>query len=180
MDMVRYISLLLFIGLAFLGCTGSHPSDFPNWIDPYLLSPNKFVGIGNAKRPNFSLSKAIATQRARLDIVQKVDNTIGKLKYYRSADIGASNLKESFEIFREEVASKVGIHSIVEKTEITHDSTVYVMVTLSFNEANEILHNTFIKVFKSKYDEQERFKESKAFRTFYEDVQHIKLESYVE
>ena len=67
--------------LIFFGCAGSKPKplsnkDLPEW---YLNPPkfeDKFVGVGDALRPQFNLSKQVATERARVEVARAVETTV--------------------------------------------------------------------------------------------------------
>jgi len=65
----------------FIGCAGSKTKplsnkDLPDW---YLNPPkfeDKFVGVGDALRPQFNLSKQVATERARVEVARAVETTV--------------------------------------------------------------------------------------------------------
>ena len=71
------LSTLIFV----IGCAGSKPKpvtnkDLPEW---YLNPPkfeDNFVGVGDALRPQFSLSKQVATERARVEVARAVETTV--------------------------------------------------------------------------------------------------------
>ena len=74
--------IILTVALSFFaGCAGSKPKpltnkDLPAW---YLNPPkfdDRFVGVGDALRPQFSLSKQVVTERARLEATIVVETTI--------------------------------------------------------------------------------------------------------
>ena len=79
--MNRFFVLSLSAFLLFFGCAGSKPKpvtnkDLPEW---YLNPPkydDKFVGVGDALRPQFSLSKQVATERARVEVARAVETTV--------------------------------------------------------------------------------------------------------
>ena len=79
--MNRFFVLSLRALLLFYGCAGSKPKpvtnkDLPEW---YLNPPkydDKFVGVGDALRPQFSLSKQVATERARVEVARAVETTV--------------------------------------------------------------------------------------------------------
>ena len=72
---MRKLLLCTSIILLIVGCGSTRPhskSDVPKW---YLNPPkdkNKFYAVGDAMRPQLSLSKKIATSRARDELAIKI------------------------------------------------------------------------------------------------------------
>ena len=132
--------IILFIGIALIaGCAGTKSisqSDVPEWD----LNPPKyeglFVGVGDALRPQMSLSKQVATNRARVEIARAVESQIKSvLKDYMQAsgmgaDAGALEFTESVS---KSLSNKTLNGSVIEKTEIKN-GRVFVMVTYDINE----------------------------------------------
>ena len=65
-----------------VGCSSTRPhskSDVPKW---YLNPPkdkNKFYAVGDAMRPQLSLSKKIATSRARDELASKLKHKYNQI-----------------------------------------------------------------------------------------------------
>ena len=122
-----------------IGCAGTKTvstSDVPDW----YLNPAKyegmFVGVGDALRPQMSLSKQVATSRARTEISRAVETEVkSALKdYIQASGIGAdAGALEFTESVSKTLSNKVLKGSIIEKTEIKN-GTVFVMVTYDINE----------------------------------------------
>ena len=134
-----YSSILLLI---LYSCSSNKPKniknkDVPDW---YLLPPKiegKYIGVGDAKRPQISLSKTVATTRAMAEISRMVETQMSTmLKSY----LQASGLGENASAveFTEDVTKSVSASTLqgcqVEKTEII-GGRVFVMVVYDFEEA---------------------------------------------
>ena len=134
-----YSSILLLI---LFSCSSNKPKnikskDVPDW---YLLPPKiegKYIGVGDAKRPQISLSKTVATTRAMAEISRMVETQMSTmLKSY----LQASGLGENASAveFTEDVTKSVSASTLqgcqVEKTEII-GGRVFVMVVYDFEEA---------------------------------------------
>ena len=142
--MNRFFVLSLSALLLFFGCAGSKPKpvtnkDLPEW---YLNPPkydDKFVGVGDALRPQFSLSKQVATERARVEVARAVETTVNSsLNDHMQAsgmgmEAGATEFTESVS---KSLVSTTLKGCTIEKTEIFKDR-VFVMVTYDAKKARE-------------------------------------------
>ena len=134
------LSTLIFLA----GCAGSKPKpisnrDLPDW---YLNPPkfeDKFVGVGDARRPQFSLSKQVATERARVEVARAVETTItSALNDHMSASgIGAeASATEFTESVSKSLVNTALRGCVIEKTEVLKDR-VFVMVVYDASKARE-------------------------------------------
>jgi hypothetical protein len=133
--------IITILGLLILGgCAGTKPAsqkDVPDW---YLNPPkyeDRFVGVGDALRPQLSLAKTVATQRARAEVVRAVQNTVSTVvkDYLQSSGLGADASAIEFnESVTKSVSSKTLQGSIIDRTEII-DGRIFVMVTYDLAEA---------------------------------------------
>ena len=175
-----YSSILLLI---LYSCSSNKPKniknkDVPDW---YLLPPKiegKYVGVGDAKRPQISLSKTVATTRAMAEISRMVETQMSTMlkSYLQASGLGenASALE-----FTEDVTKSVSASTLqgcqVEKTEII-DSRVFVMAVYDSDEA-KLKAKQAIEI-ESKRDEA-LFNEFKARQGFEALEQEInKLEKF--
>ena len=101
----------------------------PDW---YLNPPKYeglFVGVGDALRPQMSLSKKVATNRARVEISEAVATEVKSVlkDYMQASGIGSeASALEFTESGSKSLSNKVLNGSIIEKTEIK-DGRVFVM-----------------------------------------------------
>ncbi|MFL2982885.1 MAG: hypothetical protein ACJZ12_00665 [Candidatus Neomarinimicrobiota bacterium] len=142
--MYKNIFLSLSVFLIFFGCAGSKTKpltnkDLPDW---YLSPPkfeDKFVGVGDALRPQFSLSKQVATERARVEVARAVETTVTSALNDHMQASGMGDEAGSTE-FTESVSKSLVNTTLkgctIEKTEIFKDR-VFVMVTYDANRARE-------------------------------------------
>ena len=136
------LSLLTFIVLS--SCAGSkskplNNKDLPEW---YLNPPkfkDKFIGVGDALRPQFSLSKQVATERARVEVARAVETTVNSAlnDHMQASGMGAeAGATEFTESVSKSLVNTTLKGCTIEKTEIFKDR-VFVMVTYDVNRARE-------------------------------------------
>ncbi len=142
--MNRFFVLAISALLLFFGCAGSKPKpvtnkDLPEW---YLNPPkydDKFVGVGDALRPQFNLSKQVATERARVEVARAVETTVNSsLNDHMQAsgmgmEAGATEFTESVS---KSLVSTTLKGCTIEKTEIFKER-VFVMVTYDAKKARD-------------------------------------------
>ena len=142
--MNRFFILSLSALLLFFGCAGSKPKpvtnkDLPEW---YLNPPkydDKFVGVGDALRPQFNLSKQVATERARVEVARAVETTVTSAlnDHMQASGMGAdASATEFTESVSKSLVNTALKGCTIEKTEIFKDR-VFVMVTYDANKARE-------------------------------------------
>tara|TARA_B100001250_G_scaffold395519_1_gene400512 strand:+ start:76 stop:621 length:546 start_codon:yes stop_codon:yes gene_type:complete len=140
MKKVFLVSISLFLLFSACASTKSNPvkeKDVPNW---YLNPPKiegKYIGVGDAQRPQISLSKTVATTRAKAEISRSIETQMSTMvKSYLQAS-GMGENASAIE-FTEDVTKSVSSTTLrgcqIEKTEI-HDGRVYVMVVYDSDEA---------------------------------------------
>ena len=142
--MKKYILLIQFSLLFLVGCAGSKSKPMSNkGLPDWFLNPpkfeNKFVGVGDASRPQFSLSKQVATERARVEIARAVETTITSAlnQHMKASGLGAeASATEFTESVSKSLASTTLQGCVIEKTEIL-DGRVFVMVVYDANKAKE-------------------------------------------
>jgi len=169
-----------------IGCAGSKPKpvtnkDLPEW---YLNPPkfeDKFVGVGDAMRPQFSLSKQVATERARVEVARAVETTVNSsLNDHMQAsgmgmEAGATEFTESVS---KSLVSTTLKGCTIEKTEIFKDR-VFVMVTYDAKKAREeakVVARELAKKEESLYNE---FKARQAFDSLDQAIDRMKGSSSV-
>ncbi len=169
-----------------IGCAGSKPKpvtnkDLPEW---YLNPPkfeDKFVGVGDALRPQFSLSKQVATERARVEVARAVETTVNSsLNDHMQAsgmgmEAGATEFTESVS---KSLVSTTLKGCTIEKTEIFKDR-VFVMVTYDAKKAREeakVAARDLAKKEESLYNE---FKARQAFDSLDQAIDRMKGSSSV-
>ena len=114
-------------------------SDVPDW---YLNPPKYeglFVGVGDALRPQMSLSKKVATNRARVEISEAVATEVKSVlkDYMQASGIGSeASALEFTESVSKSLVNTTLKGCTIEKTEIFKDR-VFVMVTYDANKARE-------------------------------------------
>lgn len=172
--------------LLLIGCAGSKPKpvtnkDLPEW---YLNPPkfeDKFVGVGDAMRPQFSLSKQVATERARVEVARAVETTVNSsLNDHMQAsgmgmEAGATEFTESVS---KSLVSTTLKGCTIEKTEIFKDR-VFVMVTYDAKKAREeakVVARELAKKEESLYNE---FKARQAFDSLDQAIDRMKGSSSV-
>ena len=137
---MKKLILCTSIILLIVGCGSTRPhskSDVPKW---YLNPPkdkNKFYAVGDAMRPQLSLSKKIATSRARDELARMIKTEIrSKLNDYQKAS-GLGMEAEASE-FNEYISGNVVNmsleYSLIEQTDV-RDGRVFVMVSYDAKEA---------------------------------------------
>ena len=144
MNKIFLLSLSTFMFL--ISCAGSKPKpvtnkDLPAW---YLNPPkfdDKFVGVGDALRPQFSLSKQVATERARVEVARAVETTVNSSlnDHMQASGMGAeASATEFTESVSKSLVNTTLKGCTIEKTEIFKDR-VFVIVTYDANKAREEL-----------------------------------------
>tara|TARA_B100000809_G_C14916558_1_gene451843 strand:+ start:217 stop:753 length:537 start_codon:yes stop_codon:yes gene_type:complete len=133
--------IIAIFGLLILGgCAGTKPAsqkDVPDW---YLNPPkyeNKFVGVGDALKPQLSLAKSVATTRARAEVSKAMKETVSSIvnSYLQASGMGAdASAVEFTEDVTKSVSSNTLSGCVIDRTEII-DGRVFVMVTYDVNEA---------------------------------------------
>jgi hypothetical protein len=175
---------LLLLSVVFFNCSASKPpiatsKDTPDWYLKPPSSDNLFYGVGDAKRPQMSLSKKVATNRARSEISQAVSVEVNEIiKDFMSA----SGMEEdgSAVEFNESVSKSVSSStlkgSIIEKTEIIK-GRVFVLVSYdkekAINEAKEAARRV-VKNEEALYSE---FKARQGFDALDKELDSIKTRS---
>ena len=128
--------LLVFTTMLLLvvGCGSTKPhskSDVPKW---YLNPPqdkNKFYAVGDAMRPQLSLSKKIATSRARDELARQIKTQVqSKLNDFQKASgIGMdAEASEFTEYISGNVVNMSLEYSVIEQTDV-RGGRVFVLVS---------------------------------------------------
>ncbi len=144
--MYKHFSLLIINVIIFSGCAGSKPKpltnkDLPDW---YLNPPKfkeKFVGVGDALRPQFNLSKQVATERARAEVARAVETTVNSAlnDHMQASGIGSeAGATEFTEAVSKSLVNTTLRGCTIEKTEVFKDR-VFVMVVYDANKTKEEL-----------------------------------------
>ena len=137
---MKKLILSTFIVLFMVGCSSTRPhskSDVPKW---YLNPPkdkNKFYAVGDAMRPQLSLSKKIATSRARDELARQIKTQVqSKLNDFQKASgIGMdAEASEFTEYISGNVVNMSLEYSLIEETDV-RDGRVFVMVSYDAKEA---------------------------------------------
>ena len=184
--MNRFFVLSLSALLLFFGCAGSKPKpvtnkDLPEW---YLNPPkydDKFVGVGDALRPQFSLSKQVATERARVEVARAVETTVNSsLNDHMQAsgmgmEAGATEFTESVS---KSLVSTTLKGCTIEKTEIFKDR-VFVMVTYDAKKAREEAKVSARELAKKEESLYNEFKARQAFDSLDQAIDRMKGSSSV-
>lgn len=116
-------------------------STIPSWYLNPPMSSDVFYGVGDANRPQMSLSKKVATARARDEVAQAVGVKVSTMlkDFMQASGIGenASALE-----FNESVSKHVAQVSmkgcVISKTFVAKDGTMYVMVEYPVGSAREV------------------------------------------
>ena len=130
--------------LVFFGCAGSRTKpltnkDVPEW---YLNPPkfkDRYVGVGDALRPQFNLSKQVATERARVEVARAVETTVQSAlnDHMQASGMGAeAGATEFTESVTKSLVNTTLRGCIIEKTEVFKER-VFVMVTYNADKARE-------------------------------------------
>tara|TARA_Y100001935_G_scaffold254655_1_gene264413 strand:+ start:287 stop:901 length:615 start_codon:yes stop_codon:yes gene_type:complete len=163
-----------------IGCAGTKTiskSDVPDW---YLNPPKYeglFVGVGDALRPQMSLSKKVATNRARVEISEAVATEVKSVlkDYMQASGIGSeASALEFTESVSKSLSNKVLNGSTIEKTEIK-DGRVFVMVTYDINEVRTIAKETARNAAKKEEALYNEFKARQGFESL--DKEFDEMES---
>ena len=183
-----YTNILLPIvaTIIFFGCAGSktkplNNKDPPDW---YLIPPKfkgKYAGGGDALRPQFNLSKQVATERARVEVARAVETTVNSALNDRMQASGMGADASSTE-FTESVSKSLVNTTlkgcVIEKTEIFKDR-VFVMVTYDANKAREEAKATARLEAKKEEALYNEFKARQAFDSLDQAIDRIKGSSSV-
>ena len=172
--------------LIFFGCAGSKPKplsnkDLPEW---YLNPPkfeDKFVGVGDALRPQFNLSKQVATERARVEVARAVETTVNSAlnDHMQASGMGAeAGATEFTESVSKSLVNTTLKGCTIEKTEIFKDR-VFVMVTYDANKAREEAKATARLEAKKEEALYNEFKARQAFDSLDKAIDRIKGSSRV-
>jgi len=176
------ISFLFFI----FSCAGSKTKplnnrDLPEW---YLNPPkyeDRFVGVGDALRPQFNLSKQVATERARVEVARAVETTVNSAlnDHMQASGMG---LDASATEFTESVSKSLVNTTLkgctIEKTEIFKDR-VFVLVTYDVNRARAEAKATAKREAKREEALYNEFKARQAFDALDQAIDRIKPSSSV-
>ena len=123
-------SIFLFSSCASTKSKPIKEKDVPEW---YLNPPRiegKFIGVGDAERPQISLSKTIATTRAKAEVSRSIETKLNTMvkTYLQASGLGSN---ASAIEFTEDVTKSVSSTTLqgcqIEKTEII-GGRVFVMV----------------------------------------------------
>tara|TARA_B100002052_G_scaffold122511_1_gene112732 strand:+ start:973 stop:1587 length:615 start_codon:yes stop_codon:yes gene_type:complete len=173
--LIPMVGLMLIVGCA--GTKTISKSDVPDW---YLNPPKYeglFVGVGDALRPQMSLSKKVATNRARVEISEAVATEVKSVlkDYMQASGIGSeASALEFTESVSKSLSNKVLNGSIIEKTEIK-DGRVFVMVTYDINEVRTIAKETARNAAKKEEALYNEFKARQGFESL--DKEFDEMES---
>lgn len=173
--LIPMVGVMLIIGCA--GTKTISKSDVPDW---YLNPPKYeglFVGVGDALRPQMSLSKKVATNRARVEISEAVATEVKSVlkDYMQASGIGSeASALEFTESVSKSLSNKVLNGSIIEKTEIK-DGRVFVMVTYDINEVRTIAKETARNAAKKEEALYNEFKARQGFESL--DKEFDEMES---
>ena len=172
--------------LIFFGCAGSKPKplsnkDLPEWyLDPPKFE-DKFVGVGDALRPQFNLSKQVATERARVEVARAVETTVNSAlnDHMQASGMGAeAGATEFTESVSKSLVNTTLKGCTIEKTEIFKDR-VFVMVTYDANKAREEAKATARSEAKKEEALYNEFKARQAFDALDQAIDRIKGSSSV-
>ena len=172
--------------LIFFGCAGSKPKplsnkDLPEW---YLNPPkfeDKFVGVGDALRPQFNLSKQVATERARVEVARAVETTVNSAlnDHMQASGMGAeAGATEFTESVSKSLVNTTLKGCTIEKTEIFKDR-VFVMVAYDANKAREEAKAAARSEAKKEEALYNEFKARQAFDALDQAIDRIKGSSSV-
>ena len=126
----------------FYGCSSSKPApakqkDVPDW---YLMPPKmegKYVGVGDAKKPQLSLSKSVATTKAQAEISRAIETEMSTMVKDFLSSSGIDDTGTAVE-YSENVTKAVSSAALkgcqIEKTEIIN-GRVFVMVVYDAEKA---------------------------------------------
>ena len=177
--MVSVFGLLLLAGCA--GSKSASKSDVPDW---YLNPPkyeDRFVGVGDALRPQLSLSKTVATARAKAEVSRALEtkmNTMVK-SYLQASGLGAdASALEFTEDVTKSVSSTTLKGCIIDKTEIKK-GRVFVMVTYDATEARMQAKEATRNAAKKQEALYNEFKASQGFDALDKEIEGMKTSSSV-
>ncbi len=170
MQFKQIVSIVLI--MIFASCSSSKPTvnskDFPDW---YLSPPKvegKYFGVGDAKRPQPSLSKSVATMRARAEISRSIEARVSsEIKQYMDASgigSGASALEYTQEVVTS-ISSNVLKGSVIEKTEAI-DGTVFVLASYDLEAARKASKEALRAAARKDEALYNEFKAKNAFKEF--------------
>lgn len=176
------ISFLIFI----FSCAGSKPKplnnkDLPEW---YLNPPkyeDKFVGVGDALRPQFNLSKQVATERARVEVARAVETTVNSAlnDHMQASGMGLdASATEFTESVSKSLVNTTLKGCIIEKTEIFKDR-VFVMVTYDAEKARNQAKDIAKREAKKQEALYNEFKARQAFESLDQAMDRMKSSTSV-
>ena len=135
--------LIFFFGIILLSsCSSTKPHDeikLPKW---YLNPPKSkkiFYGVGDAERPQLSLSKKVATSRARDELARQISTQVrSKIADYQKASLVGkeSQASEFNEFISGNLINTVLEFSKIEKTDVD-GNRVFVLVSYDLAAAKK-------------------------------------------
>ncbi len=161
-------------GLVILaGCAGTKvasESDVPDW---YLNPPkyeDRFVGVGDALRPQMSLSKTVATTRAKAEISRALETKMSTMikSYLQASGMGAD---ASALEYTEDVTKSV--------SSTTLKGRVFVMVTYDATEARMQAKEATRNAAKKKEALYNEFKAKQGFDALDKEIDGMETSSSV-
>ena len=177
--MVSVFGLLLLAGCA--GSKSASKSDVPDW---YLNPPkyeDKFVGVGDALRPQLSLSKTVATARAKAEVSRVLETKMSTMvkSYLQASGLGAdASALEFTEDVTKSVSSTTLKGCIIDKTEIKK-GRVFVLVTYDVSEARMQAKEATRNAAKKQEALYNEFKASQGFDALDKEIEGMKTSSSV-
>ena len=185
--MYKHVLLLIDTMVMFIGCAGSktkplNNKDLPEW---YLNPPkfeDKFVGVGDALRPQFNLSKQVATERARVEVARAVETTVNSAlnDHMQASGMGSdASATEFTESVSKSLVNTTLKGCVIENTEI-FNYRVFVIVTYDANKAREEAKATARLEAKKEEALYNEFKARQAFDSLDKAIDRNKRSSRVE
>ena len=180
MKSITSYSLVIF--LFFYGCASTPKTtmpkqkDVPDW---YLSPPkyeDKFIGVGDAQRPQMSLSKTVATTRAKAEIVRAVEEKMSTLvkDYMQASGVGSDASAIEFnESVTKAVSSKTLQGATIEKTEIIN-GRVFVMVIYDSQKAISAAKEATRSAAKKEEALYNEFKANQGFENLDAELENLK------
>ena len=177
--------LITMFGLVILaGCAGTKvasESDVPDW---YLNPPkyeDRFVGVGDALRPQMSLSKTVATTRAKAEISRALETKMSTMvkSFLQASGMGAdAGALEFTEDVTKSVSSTTLKGCTIDRTEIKK-GRVFVMVTYDATEARMQAKEATRNAAKKKEALYNEFKAKQGFDALDKEIDGMETSSSV-
>ena len=177
--------LITMFGLVFFaGCAGTKvasESDVPDW---YLNPPkyeDRFVGVGDALRPQMSLSKTVATTRAKAEISRALETKVSTMvkSFLQASGMGAdASALEFTEDVTKSVSSTTLKGCTIDRTEIKN-GRVFVMVTYDATEARMQAKEATRNAAKKKETLYNEFKAKQGFDALDKEIDGMETSSSV-